>query len=204
MTSIENNSRPPDDGIQYSTIELKSLNNACSVQTSNRKTLATPKVVQVSSCGQKKQYFCIYCKTKVTRFARHLQIKHRFEPNVTEFIKLPAGDATRNSILNELRSAGTFMYNTHCEYNGGDVIVARRPQISKNRTAMDYTPCPKCKNFFKKNLLYRHYKRCGNTTSRSVSKTVPRTLQAHSRATLYEGTIDCYKLKKYRVWYDTR
>ncbi|GLV46564.1 hypothetical protein CBL_20873, partial [Carabus blaptoides fortunei] len=73
--------------------------------------------------------------------------------------------------------------------------VARRPQVTKNKTAKDYTPSPKCKNFFKKNLLYRHYKRCGNTISRTVSKTVPRTLQAHSGATLYEGTIDCYKLK---------
>lgn len=109
-----------------------------------------------SSKGKQKKYFCIYCKRLVLNFARHLQINHATEFEVAQLSALPKGSDKRMKILNEIRGRGTLYFNTSPELNKGTMIVKRR--VSQGLAG--YSPCPKCKNFYKKSSLYKHFKLC--------------------------------------------
>ncbi|GJQ78787.1 hypothetical protein Trydic_g2818 [Trypoxylus dichotomus] len=122
--------------------------------------------VRVSTCptlqsaAGVKKYFCIFCKQTFTKLNRHLEHKHKDEEEVREMLKYPKRSTERKQILYELRTRGTFTFNKNSEYNGGKIIVSRRPHPMLQRTSRDFLPCPSCGNYFAKKTLYRHSKRC--------------------------------------------
>lgn len=126
-----------------------------------------------------KFFFCIFCKQRITRFARHLTTKHKNEKQVIEILRFPAKHKERNRLLNVIRNKGTFLYNNDNEYNKGDLIVVRRPSVSLKHKDKDYTPCPCCGAYYIAKNLSRHMNRCSVSKSKVAgnAKSLSRIIQ---------------------------
>ncbi|VEN42507.1 unnamed protein product [Callosobruchus maculatus] len=108
-----------------------------------------------------RQLFCMYCKTMQTKFARHLEIKHKNEEDVKKFIYLPKNNAERKKLIETIRRKSQFAYNTDNDINDGKIIVCRKRSANEAiGNAGDYTACPHCKGFFTKTNLRHHAKSC--------------------------------------------
>lgn len=94
-----------------------------------------------------------------SKIARHLGTIHRNEPDVKKFLDLPPNNIERKRIIETIRRNGNFINNTNSNVNQGELIVCRRPRKDKLKSAKDYTACAKCKGFFAKNSIRRHFKR---------------------------------------------
>ncbi|XP_074099081.1 uncharacterized protein LOC141527470 [Cotesia typhae] len=101
---------------------------APSVDIRNLKILCSKKNKRQKST---KIYFCPYCKTVQTKFARHLELKHRDHENVKKMMYFSKGTKQRKEIIASIRNEGTFMHNVNKEYNTGHLMVARRRQSGK-------------------------------------------------------------------------
>jgi len=97
-----------------------------------------------------------------------LETVHSNEPEVKKFSLLPKKCAQRLKIIDIIRRQGNFQYNIDSKINKGDLIVCRRPQASKDRSAKDYLPCAKCHGFFSKISIRNHFHRCTRRTSKHV------------------------------------
>lgn len=121
--------------------------------------------------GGNKQNCCFYCRKMQSKIARHLGTIHRNEPDVKKFLDLPPNNLERKRIIETIRRNGNFIYNTNNNVNDGKLVVCRRPRKDKPKNAKDYTACAKCKGFFAKTTIRRHFKRCtgySSTHHRSV------------------------------------
>ncbi|KAH0563790.1 hypothetical protein KQX54_006463 [Cotesia glomerata] len=107
-----------------------------------------------------KQYFCKYCKELVTKFARHLESRHKSESSVKEFLKLPLKSQQRTDKIAAIRNEGTLLHNTNKELNKGIIITSRRCQVGSKQKASDYVPCSKCNAYFSKQTSRIHTKKC--------------------------------------------
>lgn len=63
----------------------------------------------------------------------------------------------RKEKISAIRKIGTFIHNTSV-HNTGKLLVSRRPL--RNKKVNEFKVCPKCKDFFSKYSLRRHFKRC--------------------------------------------
>ncbi|KAK9889966.1 hypothetical protein WA026_008775 [Henosepilachna vigintioctopunctata] len=113
-----------------------------------------------SSNHTTKKHFCIFCKTKQTKLARHFLNKHKDEADVVLFANLPVKNEERLSIISKLRKQGDAVYNSNQNYNKGDIIVVRRPQLKKNRNGEHYLPCSKCSAMYSILSLRAHHSKC--------------------------------------------
>lgn len=121
-----------------------------------------------------KKYFCIFCRTLVDHFSRHLLNKHKEEEEVLKLLTTPVGSTERKKVLSEIRGKGAVLFNSTYELNKGHLIVARRNKGEINEKKVK--PCIKCHNYYSKSSLWRHYRNC------SGEKNAPRDLQARSSA----------------------
>ncbi|XP_046629076.1 uncharacterized protein LOC124309456 [Neodiprion virginianus] len=137
--------------------------------------------------GDMKQNFCFYCHTKHLKIARHLENKHRDEPDVKKFVDLPKNSTERRKIIAVIRKRGNFLFNTQTQYNDGELIVSRRPNTKFVRSARDFQACANCKAFFSRNALRIHFAKCTGRSSKKnrvvtvMSKKV--MARVHHRAT---------------------
>ncbi|XP_029158730.1 uncharacterized protein LOC114931007 [Nylanderia fulva] len=123
------------------------------------------------SKGGNKKNCCFYCRKMQSKIARHLATVHRNKPEVKKFIDLCPNNLERKKIIETIRRNGNFIYNTNSNINEGKLLVCRRPRKDKQKSAKDYTACAKCKGFFVKTSLRRHFKQCtsyGSKQTRSV------------------------------------
>lgn len=117
--------------------------------------------------GASKNYFCFYCKKKVTKLARHFEVKHPKEDDVKRILSLTKGSLERRQQIGKLRKKGNYLFNTDPSYNDGELLVARRPQRKLTKTAKDFKACGNCKAYYSKNSLRKHYKICKGVTTKS-------------------------------------
>jgi len=106
-----------------------------------------------------------------SKIARHLDTVHRNESEVKKFLDLKPRNLERKRIIETLRRNGNFIHNTNSNVNNGKLVVCRRPRKDSKKTAKDYTACGKCKGFFFKSSIRRHFHRCtghNNKQHRSV------------------------------------
>lgn len=113
-----------------------------------------------------KKHFCTFCKTKQTKLARHFLNKHKNEREVMLFSNLPVKSIVRLKIISKLRKQGDAVYNCDENYNKGDIIVVRRPQLKKKRNAEHYLPCSECLGLYSILSLRAHYRKCCNTKNK--------------------------------------
>ncbi|XP_043284902.1 uncharacterized protein [Venturia canescens] len=114
-----------------------------------------------------KKYLCKYCKKLYHKLARHLESVHKDEPDVQKFLVLPKGNEERKKIINILRKAGTFEFNTNPKYNSGVLITSRRPNRKYNKKATDYITCIKCLGSYSISNIRHHIAKCDKSRKKS-------------------------------------
>ncbi|CAH1173849.1 unnamed protein product [Phaedon cochleariae] len=113
-----------------------------------------------------KDQYCIFCKSKVKRFGRHIAGKHKGEEEVKEIFNYEKKSIERKRIIDKLRSKGNYEFN-HKEHS--TKIVARR-SINK-ASPREYTDCPSCLVRVSKVSLRRHYRKCNANTQDNTRDT---------------------------------
>ncbi|CAD6210690.1 GSCOCG00010929001-RA-CDS, partial [Cotesia congregata] len=155
---IENSKE--DTNYRQNTNESISFEIVPSVDVRNLKILCSKKHKQPKTT---KKYFCPYCQTIQTKFARHLELKHRDHQYVQEIVSLKKNTKERRKSIARIRNQGTFMHNMHSDLNTGHLMVARRRQRGKrfkHKTADDYVCCANCQGFYSKATIRLHYVKC--------------------------------------------
>lgn len=116
--------------------------------------------VSKTTGGGEKINVCLFCNKKQKKISRHLESVHEDEEEVRKFKNLPKSCKERKEIISLLRKKGNFNYNTKMALNDGQLIVARRPNATKNRNARDFAACGNCKAFYSKRSLRVHFRIC--------------------------------------------
>lgn len=133
-----------------------------------------------SKANQSKKHFCMFCNTLQTKFARHLQLKHKKENLVRTFTNLPKKDSRRLKIITNIRKQGDYLYNSQQEFNKGDLIVVRRPQNVKSRNASHFRPCGNCGGMYSALSLAVHFRLCKSQNDAKYRKDVLTTSRLKS------------------------
>lgn len=116
-----------------------------------------------------KRHFCPFCNELQTKFARHLQLKHKKEEDVKKFMCLPPRDKLRVKMIDKIRKKGDFIHNTVPELNSGILITTRQRQMkSKNKTVEDYAVCKTCQGTFSKTTIRFHVKKCNTSRNKNT------------------------------------
>ncbi|XP_071579921.1 uncharacterized protein [Temnothorax nylanderi] len=135
-------------------IDIRNVEVPCSKDSSSKRTV--------------KKYFCTYCKKLQTKFARHLELKHKTESDVQKFIHIKKGTHERAKIIAAIRNHGSLLHNTHHELNTGVLITARQRQAKYKKSADDYICCTNCNGFYSKLTIRLHFSKCKTTHKKGV------------------------------------
>lgn len=158
--TIENGRAQNNAQVSESNEDYNNNQNSQSI-TVNHRSL----IIETSNHKTKK-HFCTFCKTKQTKLARHFQNKHTDEREVQLFSNLPVKSKERLEIISKLRKQGDDLYNSDENYNKGDIIVVRRPHLTKERHGEHYLPCGRCSAMYSILSLRTHYKKCSKTKNK--------------------------------------
>jgi len=107
-----------------------------------------------------------------SQLPRHLETVHKNEPEVKKFAVLPKNNIERKKIIDTIRKAGNFKFNTNANFNNGQLIVCRRPTEKSDKTATDFTACANCKGFFAKSSIRYHSRVCLKKDNFKKNKTI--------------------------------
>ncbi|XP_023288403.1 dentin sialophosphoprotein-like [Orussus abietinus] len=145
---------------QNESFDVTLLNGRPSVDSRKR---TVPASITENGKRNIKKHFCKYCKTLQTKLARHLETKHKSEPDVKKFINFPKGNKERIKIIETIRKSGDFLYNTSAKDDLSDLIVCRRRMPTMMKQAEDYLCCSKCKGYMSKQSIRQHFVKCKET-----------------------------------------
>ena len=99
---------------------------------------------------------CYFCGEPQSHLVRHLQRRHKTEPQVVQL--MAADTRSRATRIIYLRNLGNFSHNTKVmKEKSGKLIVAKR---SKGRKPDEYVPCTHCFAMYVESDLWRHIKSC--------------------------------------------
>ncbi|XP_070167781.1 uncharacterized protein [Polyergus mexicanus] len=115
-----------------------------------------------------KKYFCPYCKKLQTKFARHLEIKHKTEADVQKFIHIKKGIHERAKVIAAIRNHGNYLHNTYNKLNTSTLITVRQCQAKYKKSADNYICCTNCKGFYSKDTIRIHYSKCKTIHKKGV------------------------------------
>ena len=164
----------PDESCTVSSAKISEANSKCmeSISPEHGSNVDIRYVhVPVSKNNAKrtvKRYFCPFCKSLQTKFARHLELKHKTETDVQKFINLGKGSHERRKIIETIRDHGNYIHNTTAALNTGIVITSRQRQPKYDNAAEDYIYCTNCKKLLSKRTIRLHYKKCNTQHKRGV------------------------------------
>jgi len=128
--------------------------------------------VQKSNVKSSKQNYCVFCMKPQSQLPRHLEMVHKNEPEVKKFAVLPKNNIERKKIIDTIRKAGNFKFNTNANFNNGQLIVCRRPTEKSNKTATDFIACANCKGFFAKSSIRYRSRVCLKKDNFKKNKTI--------------------------------
>lgn len=148
-----------------SSMEISCLQNVSPLDIRKVQVLSSK---DSSSKRTVKKYFCPYCKKLQTKFARHLELKHKIEADVQKFIHIKRGTQERAKIIAAIRNHGSLLHNTHHELNTGVFLTVRQRQAKYKKTADDYICCTNCKGFYSKLTIRLHFNKCKTTHKKCV------------------------------------
>ncbi|KAH0546552.1 hypothetical protein KQX54_011352 [Cotesia glomerata] len=155
MLNVDDNLSNVMSDHSYSSAVNSDLSSPCLNLTENvnLKILRTNRTSKYTNKQVKeivsKQYFCPYCKSLVTKFARHLETSHKDVDKVKRFLKFPLRSTKRNLAIASIRNEGKYLHNTSKEFNTGTLLTSRRAQPGYNRSVKDYKSC----EYYDKNTL---------------------------------------------------
>ncbi|KAH0535072.1 hypothetical protein KQX54_012937 [Cotesia glomerata] len=139
--------------------DASTINEPATVDPRNLKIL-TSKTKQKKF--RVKSYFCPYCHSVQTKFARHLELKHKDNPAVQQFISYDKKNKRRAQLIAIIRKEGRYLHNTSKEFNTGILMTARQRQRGKKfkKKASDYVCCAKCKDWYSKATIRMRFVKC--------------------------------------------
>lgn len=70
-------------------------------------------------------------------------------------------------LIDEIRKQGCFYFNTHNAVNNNQLLVTRRPKLISGRKPGDFSVCPKCKGFYSRKTMRRHFLKCNPLAARN-------------------------------------
>ena len=106
-----------------------------------------------------KRFYCVYCNRPFSKISRHLESKHREEPEVEKIMKCPKGSKERKLQLSLLRNKGNRAHNNKVIREGKGMVIPRQ-QSSEPVKASEYLHCINCEAYLKRKSLWRHMHRC--------------------------------------------
>ena len=128
----------------------------------NEVFLDSAKKSDLGSRKYDKRNSCVFCSKDMAKVGRHILSVHKSEPEVAEILGMEKKSFERKRKLTMLRQAGNFRHNLKVQKVGGVMNVSRRPNNPGNGSSREYLPCVNCLAFIKKDVLWRHRKRCPN------------------------------------------
>ncbi|KAH0535100.1 hypothetical protein KQX54_013418 [Cotesia glomerata] len=155
MLNVDDNLSNVMSDHSYSSAVNSDLSSPCLNLTENvnLKILRTNRTSKRTKKQEKeivsKQYFCPYCKSMVTKFARHSETSHKDVDKVKRFLKFPLRSTKRNLAIASIKNEGTYLHNTSKEFNTRTLLTSRRAQPGYNRSVKDYNSC----EYYDKNTL---------------------------------------------------
>ena len=153
--------------------------------------------------GKNKNYkirHCLFCQQGIQQqIIRHLERKHKDEPEVKILMALPSGSKERKEMCNKLHNEGNFQHNMEVlEKQEGVLLVTRRSKKNTN-TFKDYLPCTHCLGFYNKDDISRHCKSTckfrGPTMTKSAVKLGKEVVAIHMGTTSKEFASLLAKMK---------
>lgn len=87
-----------------------------------------------------KKYYCIFCSQPFSKIARHLESKHKNEPEVERALQFPKGSKERRLQINLLRNRGNRVHNNQVLKEGKGQLIPCQ-QSSGPVKASDYMHC---------------------------------------------------------------
>lgn len=121
---------------------------------------------ETTSAGKKKKsprvynsyQYCAFCKSKVSNFAQHIRRRHKAIDTVSNAINPDLDKKEQIRRLTLLRLEHNHIYNMQSlARNKGEIFVERR---SGRMFIKDYGPCPICRSWVGKAVLWRHQNTC--------------------------------------------
>lgn len=114
-----------------------------------------------------KKYFCPYCLKLQTKFARHLESKHKDEEEVKKFLRYQKKSIQRSRLIERIRKAWNDIHNS----DANQVITIQEYLLPADALKQSlqlvikiicYISCNQCKGLFSKRTLRIHYKKCNS------------------------------------------
>ena len=112
--------------------------------------------------------YCAFCKTKVSNFAQHVRRQHKKKDEVEKIINSDLDSKKQGQLLTLLRLQHNHMYNMQSRRKErGELFIERRTagQIS----IKDIGPCPACKAWMGRDVIWRHQQSCKANPSVQLS-----------------------------------
>lgn len=98
--------------------------------------------------------YCIFCKTTVLNFVRHITRNHLKEPEVRRVLAKPVGSRERKQLLSLMRKRGNYLINYK------ECTKPVKKSTSRNTAKTSFLPCVSCLGFYSANQLWKHRKVC--------------------------------------------
>lgn len=108
-----------------------------------------------------KTHVCYFCEKVLINMARHFELVHSKETEVSKYLIYPKNSKERRDGFKEIIRVGDFYHNCNVlATNKGELILIRRPTENEINfiEVKDYGPCPNCLGFLLKKHIWHHLK----------------------------------------------
>ncbi|XP_074035399.1 uncharacterized protein isoform X2 [Leptinotarsa decemlineata] len=108
-----------------------------------------------------KTHVCYFCEKILINMARHFELVHSKETEVSKYLIYPKKSKERRDGFKEIIRVGDFYHNCNVlATNKGELILIRRPTENEINfiEVKDYGPCPNCLGFLLKKHIWHHLK----------------------------------------------
>ena len=106
-----------------------------------------------------KKYYCKFCMKPQSKLPRHLQLKHKEEPEIAALDCMPLKSRRRKLHLRKLLNDGNYQHNVDVlKRKAGEIVPCKRP--SSLSAHEKFIPCEFCLAMFVRSSLWKHKKNC--------------------------------------------
>lgn len=178
---VLNSASSSDDEMDECTVSkrLMGLKNLIATESEESEDSEMEDDVQVTKSTKTKRVwdkvdFCLYCQVGQKNFCRHMELKHKTEPEVKHIMALKKGSKERRHELGVLRNKGNFLHNENVWKEGtGKIVPRKRPsKKTSEKMASSYLPCEFCRGTFLKHDLWKHQRSCSENNQGAKKRRV--------------------------------
>ena len=135
---------------------------SCSLAANDESSDVTVKTLKKKQNGNRvyeRKFYCLFCSIPFCKMARHLESKHKDEPEVARAVLFPKGSKERKIQMSLLRNRGNRAHNNQVLEQGKGMVIPHQLPSAPVK-AKDYMHCVNCEAYLKRKSLWRHMQRC--------------------------------------------